>query len=143
MEHNRFPIRAYNKVWQIENRIYGILNYVLPVPIRPREAGYFMVLAGVLYLLGALIPALTYLPSVLRFLILPILLTRFFARKKLDGKPPQRYFLCWLRYQWTRGDYLERFQTHPSRARETLRLDWCCTQGNPKARRPNHVPVSH
>lgn len=129
-EVKRVPIRSYNKVWKIEDRIYAIQNIVLPVPVSPRQVGYFLLIAGVIFVVSMLLPLFSVLPSVIRFIAIPVALTQFLLKKKLDGKMPQRYFTAWLRYQYTRNQYIERFQEHPSKGLEKMRVDWCCTRGS-------------
>jgi hypothetical protein len=128
MENKKINIRSYNKVWEIENRIYAIQNIVLPVPLKPREVLYFFVIAAVIFILSVVIPGFSHIPSVLRYLVTPFALTQFFLKKKLDGKMPQKYFISWLGYLFTKNQYIERFQAYPQHQGK-IRLNWMCSQG--------------
>lgn len=137
MESRRVAIRSYNKVWKIENRIYAIQNIILPVPVSPREVGYFFLVAGSVFLLGLFVPVVLHIPSVIRFLVIPIATTQFFLKKKLDGKMPPKYFISWVRYCLTKGQYIERFKTYTPQSPK-IRLDWYCARGHrPTERGPS------
>lgn len=129
MENNTVRVRAYNKVWKLDNRIYAIQNLVLPVPVSTREVGYCLAAMGVMFLLQAIIPIVQYVPSVIRFLVIPIAVTQFLLKKKLDGKPPLKYFAAWINYIFTREEYIERFQSHTGKKNEKIKIDWFCSQG--------------
>lgn len=125
-ESQRVRIYAYNKVWNVENKIYAIQNIILPAPISPQEFLYFMITAGITFLLGSLIPAVAGIPFILRFLVIPYLITQFLTKKKLDGKKPQKYLMDYVKYAFSRNEYLERLQTRTGKKREKIKLCWVC-----------------
>ena len=130
METRRVQIRAYNKVWKIENRIYAIQNIVLPVPVSPRELGYFALAAGLFHFLGVLLPLFSHIPGVLRYIMLPLLTTQFLLKKKLDGKLPLKYFAAWVRDLASGSRYIERFQRRSGGENASFRLRWVCSRGD-------------
>lgn len=78
----RIHIRSYNKVWKIENKIYAIQNFVLPIPIAPKELGYYGLTVFSLLLLGVLIPPVALIPWPLKFLIIPVFFDTIFIKEK-------------------------------------------------------------
>lgn len=122
-------VRAYNKVWKMDNRIYAINNLILPVPVSLRDGGYFLAIAGVMFALQMLIPFVRYIPSIIRFMLIPFALTQFLLKKKLDGKPPLKYLFAWIKYITSKNEYIERFAAHTNRRTEKIRIEWFCSQG--------------
>lgn len=118
-------IYAYPKVWKLENRIYSIMNFKLPAPAEPKNLVYDLVLLLLIVLLGRTVPAINAVPWPLRLIVLPFGLGRFLARKKLDGKMPQRYAVGLARYGMQFGSIFERFESH-SKKQPVVKLDWCC-----------------
>lgn len=128
--NKRVSIRSYNKVWKIENKIYAIQNFVLPVPISPRAVIFFILIAGIMVLLSALIPAFSRIPVVLRLGALPFGTTQFLLKKKLDGKMPHKYLITWLKHMISRDAYIERFSAYPGGRDASYRLSWQTGRGN-------------
>lgn len=127
MEKRSIIIYSYNKVWNIENRIYSIQNLTLPVPIKPRELFYFLTVAAVIFILSNLFSFLLMVPVILRYVIFPYLMTQFLLKKKLDGKAPQKYLIGVILYYIKRYAYIERFQERTMRAKsEKISLSWYC-----------------
>lgn len=126
-EKKKLQLKAYSKVWKIENRIYAIQNIILPVPIAPREILYFFVIATIFFILSKIIPFLSAVPVMLRYLLLPIVFTKFLLKKKLDGKMPHKYFVAWIKYILD-NRYIERFKKY-STDKEKIKLEWYCSRG--------------
>lgn len=120
----RIHIRSYNKVWKIENKIYAIQNFVLPIPIAPKELGYYGLTVFSLLLLGVLIPPVALIPWPLKFLIIPVFLTQFLLKKKLDGKAPHKYIVALIKYLIKKPMYVERFAEHQILKKEKISLNW-------------------
>lgn len=128
--NGRVSIRSYTKVWKIENKIYAIQNFVLPVPISPRAVAFFILIAGTMLLISAIIPAVGKIPVVLRLGALPFGMTQFLLKKKLDGKMPHKYFVAWIKHVSSRDAYIERFCSYPGGRDATYRLSWQTGRGN-------------
>ena len=127
MEKRSIIIYSYNKVWNIENRIYSIQNLTLPVPIKPRELFYFLAVATIVFILSNLFSFLLMVPVILRYVIFPYLATQFLLKKKLDGKAPQKYLIGVVLYYLKRFSYIERFQERIIGAKsEKISLSWYC-----------------
>ena len=129
MEVKRIGIRSYNKVWQIENRIYAVQNIVLPVPINPREVLYFLLVASGVFVASKIIPFFSYLPTPIKYLVIPFALSQFLLKKKLDGKMPQKYFIAWIRYMFAKDEYTERFQINSAKKDNKINISWMCSRG--------------
>ncbi|WP_101698699.1 TcpE family conjugal transfer membrane protein [Clostridium minihomine] len=121
-------IRSYKGAWKIENKIYAIQNIVLPVPINPREIGYFLAVAFSVWIFSNIIPFFEHIPVPLRYLVFPYAMTKFLLKKKLDGKMPQKYFWDWIKYIFTKHKYIERFEAN-SQTNKKLRISWMCSRG--------------
>lgn len=130
MDNKKIRISSYNKVWKIENRIYAIQNIALPVPVKPREVLYFFVIFAIMLLLNLLIPGIRYVPTILKFVVVPFLLSQFLLKKKLDGKMPQKYLYSWLIYIFTKNQYIERFKEIPDNKDNKIKISWVCSRGN-------------
>lgn len=139
---NRITIHAYNKAWKIENRIYAIQNLVLPVPVSPRAVLFFSIFFVTIWLLCKFITPLQAIPFPLRGVILPVLLTSFCLKVKLDGHSPQKYFLGVIQYVSTRNRYIEHFKQHTTPT-NCIRLCWICSRGNKLKGGINYVGVPY
>lgn len=127
VEPKKINLRTYNKVWKIENRIYAIQNIVLPVPVSPREVLYFFVIAFIILMISNIVHPIKIIPSVLRFIMIPFGTSQFLLKKKLDGKMPHKYFVSWIKYVFTRNQYIERFNTYEHSVAKT-RIIWDCSK---------------
>ena len=122
-------IRSYRQAWQIENKIYAYGNIKFPIPIQPKAILYWVMIFLVTWLLSLMVPILQEIPMILKYLILPVVLTQFFLKMKLDGKKPHRYFLAWLSHLIHQTHYIERFNSIPPHQDQDFRLSWFCSRG--------------
>jgi TcpE family len=98
----RFVIRSYRRVFEVDRRIYRIDRWTLPVPggVPLRGLGYFT--AGVLAIIaadrlpgvGALVDAVS---PPLRYVILPLLVAMVATQAAPDGRAAHRFAWDWLR----------------------------------------------
>lgn len=129
MNENRIVIYSYRKVWNVEKKIYAFQNIRLPFPINPYELLEFIGVALFVLLLGKILPFLTAVPTVVKYLAIPYLVTNCLMKKKLDGKNPIKYFWGVCVYCFTlRGSYLQQLKRHPKRQAKTA-LSWKCSRG--------------
>lgn len=128
-EVNKVILYSYSKVWNVEKKVYSIFNVILPAPINP-----YIILVFILVLLGfmfleRMIPMLSGIPVVLRYLVLPYFCAQYLMKKKLDGKNPVKYLIGVIQYLFTeRNFYFENFKKHPA-SPDILHLDWKCSKG--------------
>ena len=121
---------SYQKVWKIEKKIYAIQNLVLPMPIDPWFLLYFCITWGICALVYELFPVLSAVPGVIRSLLVPAAISRFFMTKKLDGKTPLRFLRDGAVYLlMDRGTKIERFHQTSSREKKEA-FDWKCSRGD-------------
>lgn len=127
-ENKKIHIRPFNKAWKIEDSIYAIGNFQLPSPVEFRAAGYFVFILGIMLILTRIgvIPVLSWSA----YVIIPMAVTQFLAKKKLDGRPPHKYFISLVRYFFTKRNVLERFRVINKRKDSRVRLNWYCSRGN-------------
>lgn len=111
-------IRTYRQVWQQEHVIYQIERVRLPFPVSLRQAGVFAASAAAMLIVSKL-PGVANTSPVLRYVLVPGLITWFLTRQRLDGKPPLRWLSSWLAYLLS-PKRLSRFQ--PVRAKGRFRL---------------------
>lgn len=124
-------LKSYASVWKVETKIYAIGNIRLPLPVSPVDTGYFLLVLGVVLILGLLVPLFALVPAVPRLLILPYLGMVFLRRKKLDGKNPLRFAASYLRYLPRKGKQFELFQnTAPKKPAAKQKIIWTCGARN-------------
>ncbi len=128
-EINKVTLYSYSKVWTVEKKVYSLFDMILPAPINPYTIVVFIfVLLGFMGL-ERLLPFLSNIPVILRYLVLPYLSAQYLMKKKLDGKNPLKYLLGIFLYLITeRGFYMEKFTKHPA-GEENLKLNWKCSKG--------------
>lgn len=103
-------LRTYDSVWKIPYKIYSIENIKLPFPINPWEAAYFGLGVLIIFLIERILPFLRATPFILRYLLLPFAILKFFTKIKLDGKLPHKFaFDCFIYYISSKKS--ERFQS--------------------------------
>ena len=93
-------LRTYGSVWKFERQIHSVEGIKLLVPVKPNEVLYFFVSIIIVVLLSK-IPFVSNVPEVLRYLIAPFFLTKFFTKQKLDGKLPHKFFIDFLIYKFS------------------------------------------
>ena len=127
---SRITIRSHNKVWQIENRVYAVGNWKLPMPISPKAIFFFGAAALLMRGLSMAFDAVAALPPMLRYGIIPYAAAQFFLKIKLDGKAPHKYFIAWLKWLASHGEYIERFNSYPGGRTDRYKLEWQISRGN-------------
>lgn len=128
MEEKKVKIYSYTKVWKWEKKIYAISNIPLPVPVNPFDLLYFIGIALFMLILGKIIPSITVVPVMLRFVAFPYIVTNYLMKKKVDGKNPVKYFIGCLKFLFTKGTFLQAFKRHPDK-KEKITLKWQCSMG--------------
>ena len=124
-DEKKITLYSYSKVWKVEKKVYSIYNIKLPVPIN-LDQGMYMLFTFIFMCL----PAFKFIPTVLRFLVAPILVSRAILRIKLDGKNPLRYFVSFIQYLISEtGTCLERFQVRRLIKEDNIKIHWVCSQG--------------
>jgi hypothetical protein len=85
---------------------------------------------GVVGILDRILPFFSIIPPILKYLVIPFSLTQFLMKKKLDGKAPQKFFLDYTIYLFSRTRNIEFFRTTEREAKNVIKLDWRCTCRN-------------
>lgn len=118
MERERVRLATYRPVWSQERVIYQIERIRLPFPVTFRQIGVFAVALLAMALLSRL-PGISQLSAVLRYLVIPGVLTWFLTSQRLDGKPPLRWLLTMVRYWFSPKRYnrLRPMAEQPARVR--------------------------
>lgn len=127
---SRIMIRSHNKAWQIENRVYALGNWKLPMPISPKAMFFFIAATLLMRGLSTIFDTITTIPGVLRYVIIPYAAAHFFLKIKLDGKAPHKYFAAWLRWLASRSQYVERFGSFSNGRGTRYKLNWQISRGN-------------
>jgi hypothetical protein len=104
----RFIVRSYRRVFEVDRRLYRVDRWALPVPggVPLRGLGYFalallaVVLLGALPLVGGLLDGLG---APLRYVILPLGVAVLGTHAAPDGRPAHRFALAWLRLKVRSG----------------------------------------
>ncbi|MCL1995514.1 MAG: conjugal transfer protein [Defluviitaleaceae bacterium] len=124
-------IHSYARVWRIEQKIYAIFNFVLPVPIYPRELLYFIGLLLLMFMFGGIFAPIQAIPAILRFFAIPFLLTKLLTKKKLDGKNPLKFFIGYVKFLFAKNQYYERmhkFSKTNKQNRKSYKFTWNATK---------------
>lgn len=110
----------------MEHSIYTLGNITLPVPIHPYNLLYFVAALMIVMGLTKVLPEITVLPVVIRYLGIPYGITVFLRKKKLDGKNPIKYFKAYIIYLIETGMYFEHFKGHSDKV-NTYKIDGFCS----------------
>lgn len=116
LKMDRVILRTYGGTWKFEIKIYSIGNVTLPVPVPPSEAAYFVLAFLFMILLSKILPFLSVIPFVLKYIVVPFLIMQFLTKKKLDGKSPHKFLLGYLEYTLVQPKCISRFQPFSSYA---------------------------
>lgn len=128
-EVNKVTLYSYSKVWNVEKKVYALFDVILPAPINPYTIVVFILVLLVFMGLERLIPFLSNIPVILRYMVLPYLSAQYLMKKKLDGKNPLKFVLGIMLYLVTEHSfYIERFTKYPA-AEETIKINWKCSKG--------------
>jgi len=130
-KRQRIRIYSYSKVWKKQLKIYSFGNYVLPVPIDLIQIGYLGLAIIISLVICAIVPFLSMLPGILKYVVIPYLISQFLLRKKLDGKNPIKYFIGVLFYTFEKGNFLDRFEEHSDKEGD-IKIYWISSQGKGK-----------
>ena len=80
-------VRSYTKIWGVEKVLYGINDVQLPFPVTFSQMAWF----GVSFLIIAIfrnVPPLSYIPTLVKHVIIPVALAWGMSQKTFDGKKP-------------------------------------------------------
>lgn len=97
-EREEIILRTYNTVWKIDRKIYSIEGIKLLFPVSPNEALYFAISMALSMLFIKVIPFYSNLHAVIKFILVPYGLMKFFTKLKLDGKLPHKFFVDYIVY---------------------------------------------
>lgn len=92
-------LRTYSSVWNVETKIYSIENFKLLVPIKPREAVYFILGFAITKLILTVLPFFQGVPFVIKWLLIPYGIMKFLTKQKLDGKLPHKFFIEYVMFK--------------------------------------------
>lgn len=127
---NSVTLYSCAKVWKSEKRMYAIPNLmVFPTPIDLYELLYMFLSVVFALLLCAIFPLFNALPFVVKYFAIPFFLSKFLAKKKLDGKSPIPFFICWIKYMGSKNEYVERFEWHKTEKDIATKLEWNISRG--------------
>lgn len=102
-------LKSYNKVHTVEQNWYSLGSIKLPGPVNPIIAGSFLVLAGFILLIDKKIISIP-LPEVIKFCIIPYLITRNIKESKKDGKNLFKYYMAYIPFKLKEKVAYERFK---------------------------------
>lgn len=127
-EPQRVRVYSYQKVWNIEKKIYAIQNITLPVPVNPYEFLEFLSLALLMMVLGRIFPVINHIPTLLRYLLFPYIVVKYLMKLKLDGKNPMKYLVGLIPYVFAKHRYLEKFRSYDQGSYK-VKFQWNCSKG--------------
>ena len=92
-------LKSYNKVHTVEQNWYSIGSIKLPTPINPSVALCFFSLAASILLIDQLVKL--SIPEIIKFGIIPYLITRRIKENKKDGKSLIKYYKSYIPFRFT------------------------------------------
>lgn len=99
MKDNREVIlRTYSGVWKLDRKLYSIEGYKLPFPISIVDGAYFAASLSLLIFIYKLIPIFDGINFIIRFVVLPLGITKLLTTIKLDGKYPHKFFMDYIAF---------------------------------------------
>ena len=103
-------LRSYNRINNIEKKIYTIQNFKLPLPVNIYATIYYSIVVIVVFCIEKLIPFLSFIPPMLKYVFVPYFIAKYLRQKKLDGKKPWKYLIDYIVYISSRNNAYERFK---------------------------------
>lgn len=101
-------LKNYNKVHNVEQNWYSVGSIKLPAAVNPTVAGCFILVAGCILLINKIINI--PLPEIVKFCIIPYLITRNIKESKKDGKSLLRYYKSYIPFKLREKVEYERFK---------------------------------
>lgn len=101
-------LKNYNKVHTVEQNWYSVGSIKLPAPVNPTLAGSFILIAGIILLINRTITI--PLPEIVKFVIIPYLVTRNIKESKKDGKKLLKYYISYIPFKLREKVEYERFK---------------------------------
>lgn len=106
---NDIVLKSYNKVHNVEQNWYSVGSIKLPTPINPIIALSFIVVAGIMLVIDKIINI--PLPEIVKFCIIPYLITKNIKESKKDGKSLLRYYISYIPFKLRKNIEYERFKS--------------------------------
>lgn len=78
-------VKSYSHVWRLNRTFYSFGGVDLPLPVSMNFMLYFIVAAVVMHFIGGL------LPSIIRYIIIPLVVAWIFDQRLIDGKNPYQF----------------------------------------------------
>lgn len=94
------PVKVYTPLMRYEKILFAINDLELPFPVTFRQIGFFFAsLIGMIIMVN--LPGLGFMKPwwLINFAVIPIGLTWFFTKFKLDGKAPHIYIWDYIQFQ--------------------------------------------
>lgn len=127
MSDERYILYNYDKIWRYEKKIYTIGDRILPLPIKPMELGYYALALVVLVLIEKIIP-LSFIPSLVRYTVLPFALVKILKYKKFDGKNPVKFVLGYIEYSLQKKESYQFFRPIKTElGSKKAKIKWNCS----------------
>lgn len=103
-------LTSYNKIYKQEQKIYKLGNIKLYKPVNLYSALASVVIFIIISIINRLTPLLVWVPNILKFIVLPIVLGSLVVKTKKDGKNLFRYYVSYFEYLLQKNVERERFE---------------------------------
>lgn len=102
----RKQVKVYTPLVRYERILYSLLDVELPFPVSFRQIGFFASSLLAMVILVKL-PGFGFMESwwLINYVAIPVGLTWFFTKFKLDGKAPHIFLLNFIQYQLSAKTY--------------------------------------
>lgn len=90
-DNEEIILRTYNSVWKIDRKIYSIEGLKLLFPIIVNQLPYWGASILITFVFIKVIPFFDRLHFVIKYILVPYGIMKFFTSIKLDGKLPHKF----------------------------------------------------
>ncbi|MEN8906293.1 MAG: TcpE family conjugal transfer membrane protein [Clostridiales bacterium] len=104
----KIVLRTYDKLWKMPFKIYSIDNLRLIIPLCPWDVIVFSLSVFLMILISKILFFIK-IPFVIKYIIVPWIVTKMAATVKLDGKKPYKYFFDMICFYFIPKEY-EKFK---------------------------------
>lgn len=111
-EQEAITLRTYAKAWKFDTVIYSMGDVNLPFPVNITQLGFFGIALLITLIICTIIPPLGKLPFALKFVVIPFLGMKAATSITLEGKPPHKWILGFLKYFFVQPKLVNKFKKY-------------------------------
>ncbi len=109
MEKNKKILVSYQKIYDVEQKLYTIGNFRLPQPIQMHTAIALLIVALVMVIINNIINI--PVSGLIKYGLVPYFIAKKITISKKDGKTLYKFYLSYIPYLFTKNERIERFKS--------------------------------